>query len=448
MPAILEFQSPSSAVLAAPVPRGARNTAWIVSSMFVACIVVMGLIPIDQVVTMQGKVVPALPPQVVQPLDTAIVRSINVTVGDKVHAGQLLARLEVAPSNPIDLAATRASVANYAAQYARLEAEANNKPFAYKGEDTYMLQQLATYQQRQAQYQFQLENYKQQIDGLVALIARSESDAAGYRDRLAVAQSLESMRKELERLNVGSRVDTLAAMDNRVEMARNLANALQTADNARANLAATVAQRDAYVQQWHADVNDQLAQVTGQLSDAQGQLRIAELHHKLVELRADHDATILTVAPVSVGSVMQSGQPFFTLMPTDAPLNVQGIIATSEGGFAQVGDPATIKFDTFQYAYYGVAYGTVTSIGANSFYGTDQLATQASPVPIPTTGQAYYGAKINIDRVALRNVSPDFQITPGMTVEADIKVGKRTVLSYFLMKIMGGLGSAMQEPGR
>jgi hemolysin D len=448
LPVILEFLSPSAAVLTAPVPRGARHITWIVSSMFLACLLATGIIPVDQVVVMQGKVVPAVPTQVVQPLDTAIVRSIHARVGDKVRKGQLLATLEVAPVNPVDLAATRTDVANFAAQYARLKAEAENQPFTYTGDDPYMHQQLATYQQRQAQYASQIENHTRQIDGLVALIARSESDAKGYRERLTVAANLANMREELERRHVGSRVNTLAAVDNRAEMARNLTNSLQTADNAKANLAAEMAQRDAYVQQWHADINDQLAQVTSRLSDATGQLRTAELHQKLVDLRAGQDGTVLTVAQVSVGSVVQSGQPFFTLMPADAPLEVEGIIPASDGGFARVGDPVTIKFDTFQYFYYGVAYGTVRSIGANSFFGTDQLANQAAPVPIPNqSSQAYYDAKVSIERVALRHLPADVQIAPGMTVEADVKVGKRTVLSYFFSRIAGGMGNAMQEPG-
>jgi hemolysin D len=448
LPVILEYLSPSAAVLAAPVPRGARHITWTVSSMFLACVLAVGSIPVDQVVAMRGKVVPAIPTQVVQPLDTAIVRSIDVRVGDQVRKGQLLATLEVAPVNPVDLPATRTDVANYAAQYRRLEAEAENQPFVYSGDNTYMRQQLATYQQRRAQYASQMVSYQQQIDGLVALIARAESDAAGYRERLAVAANLANMREELERLHVGSRVNTLAAEDNRAEMQRSLANALQTADNAKANLAAETAQRDAYVQKWHADINDQLAQITSQLSNATGLLRTAELHHKLVDLRAGQDGTVLTVAQVSVGSVVQSGQPFFTLMPADAPLEVEGIIPASDGGFARVGDAVTIKFDTFQYFYYGVAHGTVRSISANSFFGSDQLANQAAPVPIPNqSNQAFYGARVGIDRVALRHLPPDFQVAPGMTVEADVKVGKRTVLSYFFSRIAGGMGNALHEPG-
>src|SRR5438477_10074566 len=77
LPAILEFQWPSTAIVNAPIPRSARGMVWIVASMVVLVITAMGLIPIDQVVTARGIVVSQSPTVLVQPLETAIVRSID-----------------------------------------------------------------------------------------------------------------------------------------------------------------------------------------------------------------------------------------------------------------------------------------------------------------------------------------------------------------------------------
>jgi HlyD family secretion protein len=449
LPVILEFQSPSSAVLAAPVPRAARGIGWIITSMLAACVLATAFIPVDRVVSMQGKVVSATPTQVSMPLDVGIVRSIDVSEGDKVRKGQLLARLDPTLAASTE-DALKAQVSTYSAQVARMQAEVNHQPFAYTGLDRDMALQAAIYAQRRSQFEYTLENYKQQIDGLVSLIARSQSDAAGYRERLQVAQNLENMRKDLQRLQVGSRLNTLAAQDNRAEMARNLANAEQSADNAKSNLAAEVATRDAFIHQWDADISQQLSDATGKLSDATQSLRAAEVHSKLVELRADSDATVLSVAKVSVGSVMQVGQQFFTLMPEGSPLAVQGILKGSEGGFVHLGDPVSIKFDTFMYTHYGMAYGTVLSVSADTFFSGDPTASQASPVPLPPSAagsDAFYVGQVSIDRVALRDVPANFHVTPGMTVTADIKVGKRTVLEYFMSRIIPVATESLREPG-
>jgi hemolysin D len=239
----------------------------------------------------------------------------------------------------------------------------------------------------------------------------------------------------------------LAAMDNRTEMERSLHAAEETGAAAQRDLAAMVAERDGYVHSWHADVSEKLSEATSKLSDARESLNKAQLRRQLVELRADRDATVLTVAKVSVGSVLQSGQEFITLVPADAPLEVEANIAGSDDGFVHVGDPVAIKFDTFPYHQYGLAYGTLRTVSADSFTGQDDQKNPTGAVPLPAgSSEPYYRARIAIDRVALHDTPAGFRIMPGMPVTADIKVGKRTVLTYLLNRVMPAASEGMREP--
>ena len=445
LPAILEFQSPSTAVINAPIPRSARHTVWVIGSMFVATVLAMGVIKVDTVVTAHGQVVSKLPTLVVQPLETAIVREIDVHVGEQVHKGQILARLDPTFA-AADLGAQAAQVANLQAQVARLQAQVENRPFTYSGIDPNLSLQAAIYAQLQAEYNYRLENYKQKADSLIASIARARADAAGYRERLTVAQDVEKMRRQLEKLQVGSRLNTLAAMDNSAEMARNLASAQQQAAMASRDLAAQIAERDAYVQNWHADVAEKLADATSKLSDAREALTKAQLRRQLVELRADRDATVLTVARVSVGSVLQSGQQLITLVPSDAPLEVEANISGRDDGYVHLGDSVAIKFDTFPFTQYGLAYGTVRIISPDSFTAQEDQRNPSGSVPLPNGNEPYYRAKIAIDKVTLHGVPAGFHLMPGMPVTSDIKVGKRTVLRYLLGVVLPVPMQAMREP--
>ena len=94
LPVVLEFQWPSTAIVNAPIPRSARRITWMVASMVFVLIGLMGLIPVDEVVTTKGIVVSQAPNILVQPLETAIVRSIDVREGQVVRAGELLAQLD------------------------------------------------------------------------------------------------------------------------------------------------------------------------------------------------------------------------------------------------------------------------------------------------------------------------------------------------------------------
>jgi HlyD family secretion protein len=446
LPAILEFQWPSTAIVNAPVPRSARGIVWLVASMVAALVAISGLVPIDQVVTARGMVVSKSPTILVQPLDTAIVRSIDVHEGQEVHAGELLARLDPTFA-AADLATLTAQVSTLDAQVARLQAEAGAKPFSYTGTDPDWTLQASIYANRKAEFDSKLDNYQHRLDELTSATSRSESDAAGYRERLGVAQHIESMRKELESMNSGSKLNTLQATDSRAEMARALANAEQTAESSKLEQKALASERDAYVRGWRAAASQQLSEISGKASDAREQLNKAKLRRQLVELRSDLDAIVQSVAKVSVGSVLQSGQHFITLVPNDAPLEIEANISGHDDGFVHVHDPVVIKFDTFPYSQYGWADGTLRIVSPDSFTPLAEARDPTSALAVSSTStEPFYRARIAIDRVALHNVPAGFRVIPGMPVTVDVKVGKRTVLQYVLGIMLPVAREGMREP--
>ncbi|HET6307285.1 MAG TPA: HlyD family type I secretion periplasmic adaptor subunit, partial [Rhodopila sp.] len=274
LPVILEYQSPSTAIINLPMPRIARAFTLTFTSMIAVMMVIAATVRVDRVVTAPGLVVAKTSTIVIQPLENSIVRSIDVTPGEVVHAGQVLARLDPTFAQA-DQGALVAQVSSLQAQVSRMQAEVDNRPFSYSGSDPNMALQAAIYGQRQGEYNFKLENYQQKQDSLVATLARARADIVTYGDRLAYARTLEAMRLQLEHMNVGSKINTLAAMDSRAEMAGNLASAQQQALGAQRDIAALVAERNGYVQSWHSEIADKLTDALSKLSDARESLNKA-----------------------------------------------------------------------------------------------------------------------------------------------------------------------------
>jgi hemolysin D len=446
LPAILEYQSPSSAIINLPMPRIARRLTLTFSTMIGVMLIASGLIKVDRVVTAQGIVVAKTSTTVVQPLEAAIVRSIDVAPGDVVHAGQILARLDPTFA-AADMGALVAQVSALQAQVSRMQAEMENRPFTYSGLDPNMAFQAAIYSQRQAEFNFKLENYQQKMDSLSATLARSRSDMATYGDRLAYAKSLETMRLQLEHMNVGSKINTLSAMDSRAEMAGNLASAQQQAQGAQRDLAAMVAERNGYIQSWHTDVEEKLTDALSKLSDARESLNKARLRNQLVEFRAEQDGTVMSVAKVSVGSVLKAGDQLMTVVPTNAPLEIEANIAGKDDGHVHVGDTVDIKFDTFPYSQYGMAHGIVRIVSPDSFTAQDEQRNPTGSAPLsPQQGGVFYRSRITLDQIDLHGTPAGFHLVPGMPITADVRVGKQTVLRYMLGRTVPLATEAMREP--
>jgi HlyD family secretion protein len=447
MPSLLEFYSPTAAVIA-ETPRGAaRYVVWSILAM-VACLgTAMAVVPIDKVVTAQGRVVATDSSIVVQPLEISIVRSINVHEGQVVHAGDILAKLDPTFSQS-DKTSMTLQVESFSAEVDRLKAEAAGLDYKPPVATQASMVQQAIFAQRREERLLKHENYQQKIAALQAALVKAAGDIQSYGERVQVAGTVEQKRRELEKLGWGSQLNRLQAQDQSLEMKRNLENAQQVARSAASDLAAMKAESAGEDRDWQTKISQDLNDATRKLIDAQANAEKANLRNKLVELRASADATVLTMAPVSVGSVMQAGEKFITLVPLDAPMELETALTGSESGFVHIGDPVTIKFDTFPFTQYGGATGKVTRISPDSFTNqTDDrtragvaATTQASPA------NSYYRMNVSLDNIDLHDTPKGFHVTPGMPINADVMVGKRTMLTYIMSRVVPVFMDGMREP--
>ena len=443
--ALLEFYSPSAGMIATPIRPAARSTALIVSGLVASLIVIACVAPLDRVVTGLGTLSAVDNTIVVQPFDQSIVHSVNVRPGDIVRPGQILARLDPTLSEA-DVVNLRQQVESLSAEVARRMAEASGTDYKPDLANPAANGQEAAFLERQAEYKSRMDNFDQQITGSQADLAGFNASVAAYGQRLKLATDVQAMRMQLQAEQIGSRLNTLASMDNTAEIQRSEADAVESANSARAKIAATRAERDAFGKNWRGQIYADLTEAQRKLYQARDDLSRADLRHKLVVFKASKPAIVLNIAKVSVGSVLQPGAEFITLIPADSPLEVEAQISASQSGYVRVGDPVTLKFRTLPYLTYGGATGTVTNISADSFNPDDHGVSNSSGLSTGSGDKLYYQARITIDKYDLRNTPRGFHLTPGMPVSADIKVGKRTIMQFMLSAVVPSFRNGMREP--
>jgi len=441
--AVLEFQSPTAAIIAQPVPLMARRSNLFITMLVLTFLGLSGVMPVDKIISAQGKLVSTAPTVVVQPFVTSIVDSINVGEGAIVHKGQVLATLDSTYAQA-DLTALTTQVQAYTAQVAQLQAQENGTPYVPDPTNPASALQEQTYNQMTGQYKFTMSDYAQKISALQTTIAGDEAQAKYFQQRLGIASNVEDMRTKLQQLQVGSKLDTLAATDDRVNMQASLDNAISSAESSEKDLASQEAEEHEFDQQWRASVSQQLATAQMNLTQATQSLAKDRLNIQLVQLVAPRDAVVLSVAKVSVGSVMQSGELLMQLVPLDAPFAIEADVLGTDSGYVHPGDVVNVKFDTLPFLQYGMAKGVVTQVSPDSFDPTDQ--TTGQPVAPGAAQTLYYKATISLDELNLHNTPPGFALVPGMPVQADVRVGTRTILQYFTRRILPVAYESLHEP--
>lgn len=441
--ALLEFKSATGALVELPMRAIARHTTLVIAALFAASLAAMALVPVDKVVSARGIVGAPNGTLVVQPLDTSIVRSIDVVPGQVVRKGQVLARLDATVAGS-DLSTQREEVASLTAQIDRLEAEIAGRQYVPVSSDPATVEQAALFNEQTAERRATLSRFDAEIGELQAQLQRSQADVEIGKQRLSIATDLASRRAELQRLQVGSVMDTLAANDAQDQVQQAVKEAQEAVAAGQRALDAKRKQRDAYDLGWRARNEARLTSLQNRLAQAQAGLSKALLRQGLVSLRAEADATVLSVARVSVGSVLQSGAEFITLVPSDAKLEVEAEVQGRDMGFVRQGQPVTIKFDALPFSRYGTAEGTVLALSPASF--TNRTDPAASSLPRMGGTDPYYRIRVSIDRMALHDVPRSFHLMSGMPVDADVKVGRRTVLDYLLVRVLTPLQDGMREP--
>lgn len=437
-----QFESETAAIEQSSEPRVVGAAVLTLAALLAGAVALMSLTRIDRVVTSQsGKIVTAGQINVLQALDPSIVKSIDVREGDEVRKGQILATLDPTFA-AADVRQLQLEVASLEAQSARDEAELDGRPMplpdptADPERRRYADLQRSYYDQHTEQYRAQINGYDAKIAQARATMTKFGVDEARFRERQDVAKKVEEMRTTLAAHGTGSLLNMLNSQDLRLEMLRSLDFDHNSLVEAQETLASAIADRAAFAQQWSAQLSQDLVTTRNSLDLARAQLDKASKHKDLVRLTANEPSIVLTIARVSVGSVLKEGDTLLTLMPTEAGVEAEIFISAHEIGFVRPGDRCVTKIAAFNFMEHGAGEGTVRWISENAFTVDDDGKSV----------EAYYKARCTVDASHFRNVPPKFRLIPGMTLVGDLNVGTRSVAMYLLGGVMRGLNEAMREP--
>ena len=173
-------------------------------------------------------------------------------------------------------------------------------------------------------------------------------------------------------------------------------------------------------------VNSNISEINGKLRQIEAELDKYRLSLENQKIVAPVNGYINNIAVNNVGETVTSAQQVVTIVPADTPVEMVCYVKNMDIADIKAGMDAEIKLEAYPYNKYGTVKGTVKYTSPSSFNSE-------------TMGSVYL-VKLDVD-----NSNPNINVMSGLTGSVEVKVGKRSVMRYFLDPIVKGFGDSMKE---
>ena len=435
--AVIEYLPDADEIERSPVPRSAQLTLHILIVAVLVFLVWATVSELDEVVTAQGRLASPLPNVVVQPLETSIVQSVDVRIGQVVKKGDALATMDSTFAQA-DESQLQVRLSSLETQIRGLELELSGdtqKSSPPQNPDQQLQANLLS--ERMGNYRAQKDRIAENMARLRATIQTNRNDQQMVLSRLKSVREIESMQEKMVAQKYGAPLQLLEAQQHTKEVERDLQQATSREQELRREYAALEAERQGFEKNWRQKAMEEMLSATRERDALQQQIQKADKRSKLVTLRAPVDAVVLDIAKLSPGSIVQGAETFFTLVPLNTTLEAEVQINSMDVGYIKTGSKAHLKLDAFPFQRHGMLEGSVRTVSEDAFKRDNSGKSGLD---------AYYVARIRLDSTALTNMIDSARLLPGMTLNAEIVVGHRTIMSYLAWPLTKGLDEAVREP--
>jgi len=389
---------------------------------------------VDEVAVTSGEIVPTGQVQSIQHLEGGIIARISVEDGQLVDDGESLVLLD--PTSAMaELKQLQVRQMGFELQAERLRALGTGREpdFSFAGPEFKSL-----VDDQWSVYEGQFDAAANRSEVLIAQIEQRKQELAQFDEKEeTLSRSADiileelSLREELYKKGLTPKLVYLDVKrqvnEVRGELANMLGERLRTEESlaeARSRLA-------------ELETNDreqalaEMGTVTNELAEVNESVKKALERVRRLDIRAPVRGIVMGLAIHTVGGVIPPGAVVLEVVPLDKELIVETRITTRDVGHVKVGHPVTIKVTTFDFARYGGISGELKDVSASTFLDEE--------------GEPYYRGVVTLDRGYVGGDPELNRVLPGMTVQADIKTGKKTLLAYLLKPVVSSVKTSFRE---
>lgn len=378
----------------------------------------------------------------VQHLEGGIVREILARDGDRVVAGQVLARLDDV-SSLAQHAALKSQRVAVMAQQARLAAEFSGAPeIVWPDEIRRERQeqrvadaiavQTALFISRRTALESQVGVLAERIEQLNATMASARAQIRSLDEQIVLLKSEITVVADMVRLGHERKSRLLGLQRQEAALVGNRGDLESQIQRSGASIAENRAQMKSLRDQRANEVANELTEVRQKLVEAQEKEKQAADVTVRRDILAPVGGSVMNSRIFTVGGVVKPGDPVLDIVPGEERLVAEVQIAPGDIDVVHAGLLAEVRLPAFKQRLAPFLEGKVVFVSADA-------------VVDDRNQRSFYRAHIVLDAAQLARLGAGVQLTPGMPVEALILVGERTFLEYLVQPLRDSFARAFRE---
>lgn len=401
------------------------------------------LAPLDKGVPLSGTVATESNRQAVQHQAGGTVQELLVRDGDVVKKGQVLVRM-----NPIvarsAVEVTDAQYLSALANVARLTAERDggrtikfSEELEKRRTEPRVMELMSTQNQllmaRQSSLQNELAGIDASIEGLKMQISGLQESRDSKKEQVEFLKEQLGGMRDLAKEGYVARNRLLDLERTYAQLGGAISEDIGNIGRSQRQVIELTMRRAQRVQDYQKEVRTQLADFQREADGQGARLQAQRFELSNVEVKSPADGVVVGLAVFTNGGVVPAGFKMMDIVPSNAPLIVDGQLATNLVDKVHPGLPVELIFSAFNTNKTPHIDGEVLYISADR--SVDEK-----------TGAPYYKVHVKVTPEGQKKVAAhNMDIRSGMPVELFVKTGERTMMSYLLKPIMDRAHSALSE---
>ncbi len=421
-----DFISSTSAAVLDTVSYKISTVVKIVVSFIFLFIIYAVSFDIDEISRGEGQFIPTSKVQHLKNLEGGVVSSIYVREGDSVKKGQVLVKLNpISYQSKLDENNIRLQELNVKA--ARLKAESRGLPMEeiiceencdQSFIDIEKNYYLSNKKELERNISKQLEQLKYQESALVDAKYKHSVLEENY---LLLSEEFET-KKRLEEQKIFTKYEL-----------RTLERELNDASSALSSAKEVIVQTKAQIAEIKNGIEETKLTFRNKAASIYNEtvaeiLRIKETKKNLEDIikrttvRSPVDGIVKELFVHTEGSSIEPSADIVTIVPDNYEMVAEVKMKPEEIAKLHIGQDVKLKVTAFDYSIYGDLEGKITNISPDTITDKD-------------TGESHYLIYVKTKRNYLNN-NEKYKIKVGMMVNADVLVGKKSIMSFLLKPIL------------